>query len=103
MKSELPLEFKQCPVCHSNKTVSQLACASEPSIPEGTFTSLEKVFTPIQDVSKLLGAIVRGVLCHFDVCNRCGTRYCTKAEIVSTPVMVQHRSGDVIKTVRPPR
>lgn len=83
-----PIEFEECPSCRSKDTVCRLACADETSIPKGVFVSMEKVFTPIQDVTKLLGPLVKGILCHFDVCAKCGTRYCTRAEIANLPVNI---------------
>lgn len=88
-----PIEFKECPICHSKETVCRLACADEPSIPKDVFVSLDKTFTPIQDVSKVVSPLIRGILVHYDVCANCGTRYCTRAEIISAPVSVQPRPG----------
>jgi len=98
-----PIEFKKCPVCHSQETVCRLACDGESSIAKDAFVSLDKTFTPIQDVTRLLGPVVKGILCHFDVCSKCGMRYCTRAEITSVPVNVQHSSGNVIRNLQPPR
>ncbi len=98
-----PIEFTVCPICHSKDTVCRLACADELSIPKGTFVSLEKVPTPIQDLNKITTPTVRGILSHYDVCAKCGTRYCTKAEIITMPVMIQHRSGSQIKGLGAPR
>lgn len=83
-----PIEFPVCPSCGSTDTVCRLACANEPSIPKSPFTSLEKVFTPFQDVSRVTTPLVKGILCHYDVCGNCGLRYCTRAEIRSMPVVM---------------
>jgi len=98
-----PIEFDKCPACHHKHTVCRLACADEPSIPKGTFVSLDKVFTPIQDLNRITTPTVKGILTHFDICARCGTRFCTKAEIVSAPVTIEHRSGSAIKGLGAPR
>lgn len=92
-----PIEFEKCPVCHSKDTICRLACTDEPSIPKSTFVSLDKVFTPIQDMNKITTPTIKGILIHFDICAKCGTRYCTRAEITSPPVTIQHRSGSTIK------
>ena len=84
-----PIEFPECPLCHFKDTVCRLGCADEPSIPKGTFVSLEKVFTPFQESTQMLALVARGILCHYDVCAKCGHRYCTKAEKVNVPVQVQ--------------
>jgi hypothetical protein len=89
----LPIEFPVCPICHSKETVARLACANEPSIPKGVFVSLEKVFTPIQDINKIAIPIIKEILVHYDVCVHCGTRYCTRAEIISVPVAAGPQSG----------
>ena len=98
-----PIEFNKCPNCSCTETVTRLACADEPSIPKGTFVSLEKLFTPIQDINKILAPMIKGILSHFDICSKCGTRYCTKAEIITAPVTIQHRSGSVIKGLGQPK
>lgn len=84
------IEFPVCPSCGSKDTVCRLACADERFISKEAFVSLEKVFTPIQDASRVTTPLVRGILCHFDVCATCGLRYCTRAEIMSVPVQVSY-------------
>ena len=86
---KFPIEFTECPICHETDTVCRLGVIGEPSLPEGIFVSLEKVFTPIQQPTQMLSPLVRGILVHYDVCANCGHRYCTKAEKVSFPVTVQ--------------
>ena len=98
-----PVIFSECPICHSKDTVCRLACADESSIPKGTFVSLDKLFTPIQDINRIATSMIKGILSHFDICAECGTRYCTKAEITSAPVTIQHHSGSVIKGLGAPR
>lgn len=98
----LPIEFEKCPVCHSKDTICRLVCADEPSIPKGTFVSLEKLFTPIQDINRIVAPMIKGILVHFDICAKCGHRYCTKAEITSAPVQIQHRSGSALKGIGKP-
>lgn len=98
-----PIEFEKCPTCYSKDTICRLACTDEPSIPKGAFVSLEKVFTPIQDVNKITTPIIKGILTHYDICARCGTRYCTRAEITLAPVTKQYRSGLLIKGIGEPR
>jgi len=85
-----PIEFPDCPLCHSKDTVCRLACADESSIPKEAFPSLEKCFTPIQDVAKISTSTVRGILCHYDVCADCGLRYCTRAELKNMPVEIRY-------------
>lgn len=100
---EFPIEIAKCPNCGCKDTVARLACADEPSIPKGTFASLEKVVAPIQDPNKLTTPTIKAILGHFDVCVKCGTRYCTKAEITSLPVTIQKQSGQPFRGFGPPR
>ena len=77
-----PLTFK-CPHCGSNETVSQAACAEEKAsgkLPLEAFTSINKMITPLTDSRAPTGLSVPLLICHQDVCLRCGTIYCTKAE-----------------------
>lgn len=81
-----PMLFPKCRECGSRDTVGAIGLAGEPSYPEDTFGSIEKIFVPLQDITKLSIPSVRGILVHFDVCARCGTRRCTKAEVLSVPI-----------------
>ena len=89
----LPLTFPKCPVCGHDQTVTQIACADEPSITPGTFVSLEKVVTPILQPSSMLAPMIKALVVSFDVCAKCGTRYCTRAEKTNVPVQVQVQQG----------
>ena len=86
-------EFDKCPICKCKETVSHLACADEVTNTGGVFLSLEKVFVPIQQPGKILGSTMRGLLIHYDCCAKCGTRYCTRAEVVEAPVTLQTKPG----------
>lgn len=97
---ELPIEFSKCPNCNSKDTICRLACANDPSIPKGTFVSLEKTVTPIQDANRFTIPAVKAILVHYDVCAKCGTRYCTRAEMVSVPVTIQGQPGQKLKFAR---
>lgn len=100
---EFPVSFERCPVCHHGETVCRQACKDEPSIPKDTFVSMEKVVTPIQDPNKISLPQVKCLMTHYDVCARCGTRYCTMAEIKFLPVTVQHQSGNALRHMGPVR
>lgn len=100
---EFPITIVICPSCGSKDTIGRLACKDEPSIPAGTFVSLEKMVTPIQDPTKISLPQVKAILTQYDVCAKCGTRYCVKAEIVQVPVNVQHRSGQAFPHFGPAR
>ncbi len=82
---EFPKEFKQCPVCHHKDTICRQACVDEPSIPKGTFVSIEKKVTPIQDITKISTPTTRVILHHYDICAGCGIYYCTRVEKTTIP------------------
>jgi len=100
---EFPIEFPKCPSCGSKDTICRQACQNEPSIPSDTFVSLDKMVTPIQDPNKISLPQVKAILTEYDVCAKCGTRYCVKASIISVPVNVQPRSGQQIRGFGPAR
>ena len=77
--------FDKCPICHSKDTVSRLACADEPTISKGTFVSLEKKITPIQDFMKISTPTTRILLRHYDTCSKCGFDYCTRVDKTTMP------------------
>ncbi len=100
---EFPIMFEKCPNCKSSDTVCRLACKDEPSIPAGTFVSLDKIATPIQDPNKISLPQVKAILTEYDVCAKCGTRYCVKASIISVAVTGQHHSGQQVRGFGPAR
>ena len=82
---EFPIEFKKCPQCGCKDTVCRLACADEPSIPKGTFVSLEKKITPIQDFMRISTPTTKILLRHYDSCSKCGFDYCTRVDKTTMP------------------
>ncbi|MHB8084366.1 MAG: hypothetical protein ACYDHZ_00875 [Dehalococcoidia bacterium] len=92
MTSAFPVEIKKCPVCGSPDTMVNVAVEEAKKankLPHDfPFGSAEKVAAALID-QRFVGAMAPAVLMHFDVCYNCGTRYCTKAEIIQVPVQVQ--------------
>ena len=80
-----PVEFKECPLCHCKDTVCKLACSDESTVAPGTFVSMEKKITPIQDFTKISTPTIRVLLRHYDTCADCGFDYCTKVEKTTIP------------------
>jgi len=78
-------DFKKCPICHHKETVCQVACVDEASIPTGTFVSLEKKITPIQDFTRISTPTVKVLIRHYDTCSECGLDYCTRVESTVMP------------------
>lgn len=82
---EFPIEFKKCPNCGAEEPVAQTVCAGEPSIAKGTFFSLEKKITPIQDFLRISTPTTKVLLRHYDICSKCGKDYCTRIEKTTMP------------------
>jgi len=80
-----PIGFVKCPQCGCKDTVCRLACSDDPSIPKGTFLSLEKKITPIQDFMKISTPTTKVLLRHYDTCAKCGFDYCTRVEKTTMP------------------
>jgi hypothetical protein len=85
----LPLDYERCPNCRSRETVAKIISSKETNLPEGTFFSLEQVATSLQDPRTVTLPTLRVILSHYDVCKKCGTRYCTRVEIKQLPVAGQ--------------
>ena len=84
---EIISEVKKCPNCGHDDTVCRKAMREfQPNSTE--FASLDKQATPLQQPA-LVVTSVPAILCHYDVCAECGTRYCTRAERISVPVVVK--------------
>ena len=83
-----PIEFPKCPNCGSMDTVCRLACADDPSIPKGTFLSLEKKIAPLQDFTKIATPTTKVLMSHYDTCAKCGLSRCTRVEKTTMPTDV---------------
>jgi len=79
------ITFDKCPICKSKGTVGELALKDE-NLPEGTFISLEKVVTPVHDVGRITTPMIKCLVIHYDICAKCGMRYCTRVEMINAPV-----------------
>lgn len=91
-----PIEFSKCPVCGCPDTVCRLAVKEEIEngrFSEGQFVSLEKVATPLIDPKHPPAISAQLLLCHYDCCAKCGTRYCTRAEKVTGVVGMKPGQG----------
>lgn len=107
-------EVKECPHCHLHPTlwerlmkllgrrvvrktftVGELAMADDvaagklsPDQPVG----VEHIVIPLEQPA-LAVTSVRSIHCCIDYCAECGTRYCTRAELVRLPVSIQTMPG----------
>ena len=80
-----PTEFPKCHSCGSSDTVCKQGCENEPSIPKGTFVSLEKRLTPIQDFSKVSLPATKVLMRHYDTCAKCVIDRCTRVGKTTMP------------------
>ena len=82
-KEILPIEFKECPICRCPDTVCQLVGEEEKQAGKAqkdAFFSMEKIITPLNNPA--LVGVGTGLLCHYDICAKCGFRYCTRVDKV---------------------
>jgi len=83
---EFPKEFKQCPICHSKKTLFREAILAVNGTPKPS-DSFNRVVAPLRN--PVLAVAVPGLMIHYDFCADCGMQYCVRAEIVQGAVQVQ--------------
>lgn len=78
-----------CPVCHADKTISEL-CA-EPLIeagklsPELKISSL-KTMVPMIEPAKITGVLAPAMFIEEDFCAECGTKFCRRVSMVDVPI-----------------
>jgi hypothetical protein len=78
--SDWPKEWKKCPVCGGEETVSQLA-TRHVFKGHGGPTAIERKLTQITSPGKL-SLVPKAVVVMMDICAECGANYCRRAEIV---------------------
>lgn len=86
---ESVITWDKCSLCGCPDTVARKFVTEEVRKKAGwgdAFVSLEKVVTPLFNPMSPPVIAANSILSHYDVCAKCGFRYCTKAEIVSVPV-----------------
>ena len=98
--SKFPIEFKECPHCHYNKTLTKLAWEEE--VAEGRvgetskdmFVACRREGVPLIDPKRGIALSAHILTLAYDRCAKCGLEYCTKAEIVTAPVQMGRPPGD---------
>jgi hypothetical protein len=88
-------EFKQCPMCQSESTVSQIGTVdakAKGKIPVEAFTCLEMRLVPIEQPAKAI-LTVESIVTYHDVCGFCGTPRCTRATLLNAPIQMQPGQG----------
>lgn len=95
----MPVEPKiifEAPGCPNPKcnlwkgTVSQLGCEDAKSrgkIALEAFTKLGVEVVPLEQ-PVMAGVPVQAIAVYYDICSLCGTRYCTRAELLQVPVQM---------------
>lgn len=100
MESRFPMEIKKCPSCGSSETVTGLAWQEEADkgkVDRDTPVAAEHLQVPLLDPSKSVGISSGILIIHIDYCANCGTRYCTRVEVVTGQVHVGSPPGGGMK------
>jgi hypothetical protein len=80
-------DFPKCPVCHCKETVTQKALEmANVEVPTGNVPKLATEMLPLEQ-PLLAGVLVKVLVAFYDVCLKCGTRYCVHAEIIKAPTV----------------
>lgn len=83
------VSFDRCPRCGCKDTVARKFVTEEVRKRAGwgdAFVSLEKVMTPLFNPQNPPIGNATGIVAHYDVCFKCGLRYCTRAEVIVVPI-----------------
>ena len=88
---EFPIDFKECPNCGKEGTLSLQALDDEPVKPLNPIAMLEKEVTPIQDFLRISTPNTKVLLKYYDICASCGLKYCVRAEkgTIPTEILMQ--------------
>lgn len=84
--SQFPMEFA-CYNCGSKERITQIAYDEE--LPEGEESKFARLESSVIPLRQATGLTVPTLLIHWDICAKCGTRYCAKAEKVNAPVITK--------------
>jgi hypothetical protein len=83
--------FPDCPQCGSTETVAGEALKpliAKNKFPPDVFAQLEQKVVPLEQ-PLFAGVTVPCLVTRYDVCFKCGTPRCTRAEIVNAPIQAQ--------------
>ncbi len=92
---EFPKVFDKCPLCKCPETLCKLAWEEDVELgkisqaSKDMFVSAEKIAVPLVDPKRGVALSVTVLVYHYDVCAKCGHRYCIKAEKTTQPVQMQ--------------
>jgi len=82
---KFPVEFKRCPHCKSEGTLTLQAMESEQTKPTNPYVLVEKKLTSIQDFTKISTPTTKVLIRYLDTCSKCGAERCIKAETGTMP------------------
>lgn len=92
-------EFPRCPVCDCEETISQIGTAElreKGKLTQDGFTLLEQSIIPLEQPA-LAAVTVSCIQTFYDVCAKCGTRRCTRAQVIQAPVQVQQQPNQMMR------
>lgn len=81
-------DFKECPICYHKETCAKLGSEGVIEVPEGQVVSFSQEVIFLKQ-PQLAVASVPALVAHYDVCAKCGHRYCVRVERRDLPV--QHK------------
>lgn len=83
-------DFKECPICYHKETCARLGTEGIIEVPEGqTFSFCQEIIFLKQP--HLAVASVPALVAYYDICAKCGTRYCVRVEKRDLPVRHERR------------
>ena len=95
-KSRFPVKFKKCPNCGSTKTLTKLAWDEEAEkgrVKKDTPVALQQLLVPLIDPKKPPILTASALNVKLDICAKCGTGYCRKAEVATGPIQMGQALG----------
>lgn len=87
-ENNFTIDFPKCHTCGETETIARKAVAEyieSGEMPQETFASVEKMIIPLKD-PRQAALTVPTLMIHWDVCAKCGTRYCTRAQKFDAPI-----------------
>lgn len=91
-QSRFPMVIDKCPQCGSPETMCKVAWAEEAAegrVNADTKVAAEMVQFPLIDPKRALSITTNILVIATDYCANCGTRYCTRAEIIKGQVTMK--------------
>ena len=90
-EAKILADFPECPQCGSTQTLANEALKpliEKGRFPVGTFGQLKQEVVPLEQ-PMFAGVTVPCLVTRYDICFKCGTPRCTRAEVVNAPIQAQ--------------